>query len=314
MYTKFVTVKELMSKLNYEQITGDENSLNRKISVPDPNRPGLELTGYYQYSQRKRIAILGIKEMGYLSEMAFEDLVRSFDFITHEKTPCIVITKNLECPKILMEIASQKNFPILKTKEPTYRAIVDIVSYLDEELAESTSIHGGLMQIYGKGVLITGECGMGKSEIALELIKKGHLLVADDRVDCSLIHKNIIGSSPDVIKGMLELRGVGVINIAKMFGVASVLDKTQIDLIIHLEPWSKEKEYDRIGLEEKKYQNILGIDLPKLVIPVREGRSMAVIIESAVTNFLLASIGQSGDEEIENRVLNLIEKNYAGGR
>lgn len=313
MCDKPVTVRQLMEQFNYEQITGDEKALEREIRIADTNRPGLELTGYYQFSQRKRCVILGIKEMGYINEIGEENLTANFDFLTQEKTPCIIITKDLECPKLLFDIASRKNFPILKTKEITSKAIVDIVSYLDECLAETTNLHGGLLQIYGKGILITGESGMGKSEIALELIKKGHLLVADDRVDCCLIHKQIIGKSPEILKGMIELRGVGIINIEKMYGVASVLDKSKIDLIIHLEPWSKDKEYDRVGIEDKKYQEILGVKIPKLVIPVREGRSMAVIIESAVTNYVLSSMGQDSAKDFEQRVLNLIAKNVNGG-
>ena len=312
MFEKSVTVKQLMEQLDYEQISGDEKALERKIVVPDTNRPGLELTGYYQYSQTERCVILGNKEMGFISGMSHEALYSSFDFLTQDKTPCIIITRNLECPSKLLEIASRKNFPILRSKDKTYRAIVDIVSYLDECLAESTNLHGGLIQIYGKGVLITGESGMGKSEIGLELIKKGHLLVADDRVDCYLIHKQIVGKSPEILKGMIELRGIGIINIAKMFGVSSVLDKSNIDLIIHLEAWSKEKEYDRVGIEDKKYQEVLGVKIPKLIIPVREGRSMAVIIESAVTNYLLSSIGQDSAKEFEQRVLDLIAKNNGG--
>ena len=313
MFEKPVTVKQLMEQFDYEQITGDENSLNREIRVPDTNRPGLELTGYYQYSQRKRCVILGIKEMGYISEMTEEAQVSSFEFLTHEKTPCIIITRNLKCPDKLFEIATRKNFPILRSQDATYRGIVDIVSYLDECLAEMTIVHGGLIQINGTGVLITGESGMGKSEIALELIKKGYQLVADDRVDCCLIHKQIVGKSPEILKGMIELRGVGIVNIAKMYGVASVLDKAKVDLIIHLEPWAEDKEYDRVGIEDKKYEEILGVSIPKLVIPVREGRSMAVIIESAVTNYVLSSIGQDSGKEIEQRVYDLIAKNAKGG-
>lgn len=313
MFEKSVTVKQLMKQLNYEQITGNEKALLREIIVPDTNRPGLELTGYYQFSQSERCVILGNKEIAYISSMSEEAQNASFDFLTQDKTPCIIITRNLKCPENLFEIATRKNFPILRSKDATYRDIVDIVSYLDECLAETTNIHGGLIQIYGKGVLITGESGMGKSEIGLELIKKGHLLVADDRVDCCLIHKEIIGKSPEVLKGLIELRGIGIVNVAKMYGVTRVLDKTQIDLIIHLEPWSKDKEYDRVGNTDKKYQEVLGVKIPKLVIPVREGRSMAVIIESAVTNYVLSSIGQDSAEEFEQRAIDLITKNVNGG-
>lgn len=313
MIERTVTVKDLKENLHYEQLTGDELALDRLIQVPDTNRPGLELTGYYLNSQRERCVILGTKEMGYIRGMSHEAQFSSFDFLTQKETPCIIITRDMDCPLRLKEIADRKNFPILRSKEQTYRSIIDIVTFLDERLAPTDIKHGTLMQIYGKGVLITGESGMGKSEISLELIKKGHLLVADDRVDCYVIHKEIIGKAPKILKEMLELRGIGIINVSKMFGVSSVLDKSKIDLIIHLEPWSPTQEYDRVGIEDKKYDNILGVDIPKLILPVKEGRSMAVVIESAVTNYLLSSVGQDSAKEFEQRVLDLIELNKKGG-
>ena len=236
----------------------------------------------------------------------------SFDFLTQKETPCIIITRDLACPAKLKEIAERKNFPVLLCKDKTSRAMVEVVTYLDGELAPMKTMHGVFLQIYGKGVLLTGESGMGKSEIALELIKKGHLLVADDRVDCAVIHKQIIGQAPEILKQMLEIRGVGIINVSKMFGVASVLDKARVDLNIHIEPWEPDKQYDRLGIEEKKYTDILGVQIPKLVIPVKEGRSMGVIIESAVTNYLLSSVGQDSAKEFEQRVLSLIERNKYG--
>ncbi len=312
MIKKKVTVKDLMNQLGYECITGDEKALNREIKVPDVNRPGLELTGYYLHSQRERVVLLGNKEMGFISGMSNEVQYSSFDFLTQKETPCIIITRDLACPTRLKEIAQRKNFPVLLCKDKTSRAMVEVVTYLDIELAPVNTIHGVFLQIYGKGVLLTGESGMGKSEIALELIKKGHLLVADDRVDCAVIHKQIIGQAPEILKQMLEIRGVGIINVSKMFGVASVLDKAIVDLNIHIEQWKPNKQYDRLGIEEKKYTDILGVQIPKLVIPVKEGRSMGVIIESAVTNYLLSSMGQDSAKEFEQRVLNLIERNKNG--
>ena len=312
MIQKKVYVKDLMNKLGYECITGDEKALNREIKVPDVNRPGLELTGYYLHSQRERVVLLGNKEMGFISGMSNEVEYSSFDFLTQKETPCIIITRDLACPAKLKEIAERKNFPVLLCKDKTSRAMVEVVTYLDGELAPMKTMHGVFLQIYGKGVLLTGESGMGKSEIALELIKKGHLLVADDRVDCAVIHKQIIGQAPEILKQMLEIRGVGIINVSKMFGVASVLDKARVDLNIHIEPWEPDKQYDRLGIEEKKYTDILGVQIPKLVIPVKEGRSMGVIIESAVTNYLLSSVGQDSAKEFEQRVLSLIERNKYG--
>lgn len=312
MIKKKVTVKDLMNQLGYECITGDENALNREIKVPDVNRPGLELTGYYLHSQRERVVLLGNKEMGFISGMSNEVQYSSFDFLTQKETPCIIITRGSACPTRLKEIAQRKNFPVLLCKDNTSRAMVEVVTYLDIELAPVKTMHGVFLQIYGKGVLLTGESGMGKSEIALELIKKGHLLVADDRVDCAVIHKQIIGQAPEILKQMLEIRGVGIINVSKMFGVASVLDKAMVDLNIHIEQWKPNNQYDRLGIEEKKYTDILGVQIPKLVIPVKEGRSMGVIIESAVTNYLLSSVGQDSAKEFEQRVLNLIERNKNG--
>lgn len=305
----FVKVKALVDAFEFEQITGDEKSLERPIVIADTNRPGLELAGYFENSQLKRLVILGDKEIAYIGTMSVAKQRKSFDFITKDETPAIIITKGHECPAVLKRCAKRKNFPIFLSTSPTYRLIVDIVAFLDEQLATSMCIHGGLLSIYGKGVLIRGESGMGKSEIALELIKRGHLLVADDRVDCYRIHNKIVGKAPELLREMLEIRGIGVINVSRMFGVNAVLSKTEINFQVNLEPWHQDKDYDRVGIEEKKHENILGVDIPKIVVPVREGRSMAVIIESAVTNYMLSEMGMDSAKEFEKRVLDYIERN-----
>lgn len=304
-----VKVKVLVNNFAFEQITGDVKSLERPIVIADTNRPGLELAGYFENSQQKRIVILGDKEIAYIETMSPAKQRKSFDFITNDSTPALIVTKGHECPAILKRCAKRKNFPIFLSMSPTYRLIVDMVAFLDEQLATSQSIHGGLLSIYGKGVLIRGESGMGKSEIALELIKRGHLLVADDRVDCYRIHNKIIGKAPDLLREMLEIRGIGVINVSRMFGVNSVLTKAEINFQVNLEFWKVDQDYDRVGIEEKKHENILGIDIPKIIVPVREGRSMAVIIESAVTNYMLSEMGLDSAKEFEQRVLEYIEKN-----
>ena len=291
-----VKVRTLVENFDFIQITGDDASLERPIVIADTNRPGLELAGYFENSQQKRLVILGDKEIAYIATMSVHKQRKSFDFITNEQTPAIIVTKGHKCPDVLKRYAKRKNFPIFLSSSPTYRLIVDIVAFLDEQLATSMCIHGGLLSIYGKGVLIRGESGMGKSEIALELIKRGHLLVADDRVDCYRIHNKIVGKAPELLREMLEIRGIGVINVSRMFGVSSVLPKA-------------DQDYDRVGIEEKKHENILGIDIPKIVVPVREGRSMAVIIESAVTNYMLSVMGMDSAKEFEQRVLDYIEKN-----
>ena len=304
-----VKVRTLVENFDFIQITGDDASLERPIVIADSNRPGLELAGYFENSQQKRLVILGDKEIAYIATMSVHKQRKSFDFITNEQTPAIIVTKGHKCPDVLKRYAKRKNFPIFLSSSPTYRLIDDNVALLDEQLATSMCIHGGLLSIYGKGVLIRGESGMGKSEIALELIKRGHLLVADDRVDCYRIHNKIVGKAPELLREMLEIRGIGVINVSRMFGVSSVLPKAEINFQVNLEPWKADQDYDRVGIEEKKHENILGIDIPKIVVPVREGRSMAVIIESAVTNYMLSVMGMDSAKEFEQRVLDYIEKN-----
>ncbi|MEG2707184.1 MAG: HPr(Ser) kinase/phosphatase [Erysipelotrichaceae bacterium] len=306
---KIATIKSLLDYFKFEQITGDDEAIKRSIEIADTNRPGLELAGFFDYSQAKRLVILGDKEMAYIATMDEEKQRKSFAFITNETTPGIIISKSHICPPILKEIALAKNFPILSSSFPTYRLIVDVTTYLDDLLAPSECIHGGLINIYGKGVLIRGESGLGKSEIALELIKRGHLLVADDRVDCYRSHNRIIGKAPELLTGMLEIRGIGIINVSRMFGASSVLPKTEVDFEVKLEKWQDGADYDRVGIEDKKYENILDVNIPKIIVPVREGRSMAVIIESAVTNFTLSEMGMDSAKEFEQRVLDYIKKN-----
>ena len=304
-----VKLRLLMEEFQFEQINGDAQSLERMITIADTNRPGLELAGFFQNSQLKRLIILGDKEIAYIQTMSEEKQLKSFDFLTSDVTPAIIITKSHPCPPILKKVAEQKNFPIFSSASPTYRLIVDIVTFLDEQLSPNTNLHGCLLSIYGKGILIRGVSGLGKSEIALELIKRGHILIADDRVDCYRIHNSIIGKVPELLRDMLELRGVGVINVARMFGVSSVAEKTKIDFQVTLEQWDYNQVYDRVGIEDRKYEDILGIKIPKIVIPVREGRSMAVIIETAVTNFMLSEMGLNSAREFEQRVLDYIKQN-----
>lgn len=300
-------ISDFKKFFNLTQITGNDEALNRWAIVPDINRPGLELAGYFEHTEPRRIIILGTKEMSYMSEVP-EDLLRErLERLTDEYSPAIVISKNMECPEILREIAESKNFPILISDQPTYRLMVDVVSYLDEKLAPSDNIHGVLLSIYGKGVVITGDSGVGKSETALELIRRGHVLVADDRVDVTRIHNTIFGKAPEILRGMLEIRGIGIIDVTKMFGASSSLDNSEIDVIIHLEKWDDQKQYERVGIEEEVLENILGLEIPKTTIPVRDGRNIAVLVESAVTNFNLKLRGINSAKEFEQRVYDFIK-------
>lgn len=301
-------IAEFAKYFNLEQLTGNQEAINRWAIVPDINRPGLELAGYFEFTEPKRIMIMGTKEISYMKTLEPEILRDRLEKITDEYTPAIVISKNQQAPAILIEIANRKNFPVFASNLPTYRLMVDIVAYLDEQLAPTDNIHGVLLSVYGKGVLITGESGMGKSETALELINSGHVLVADDRVDVYRIHNTLIGQAPDLLKGMLEIRGIGIIDVAKMFGASTILNKSAVDFIIHLEKWDEQKEYTRVGIEEEIFETFLDIPVPKIIIPVREGRNMSVLVESAVSNFNLRLQGFNSAKEFEKRVFDYIQQ------
>ena len=293
---------------NLTQISGDEEALNRWAIVPDINRPGLELTGYFEHSEPRRIVVMGTKEISYINTVDAETLRDRFERLTDEFSPAIVISKNLECPAILKEIADRKNFPIFVSNLPTYRLMVDIVTYLDEQLAPSDNLHGVLLSIYGKGVIMMGESGVGKSETALELIRRGHLLVADDRVDVRRVHNSLFGQAPELLKGMLEIRGIGILDVAKMFGASSLMSETQVQFIIHLEKWDDDKAYARVGIEEETFETILDLNIPRITIPVKDGRNIAFLVETAVTNFSLKQMGINSAKEFEQRVYDYIKQ------
>ena len=310
MPKKSVLVKVLIERYpGLTQVTGDEKSLEREILVPEINRPGFELAGFFQHSDFRRAVVFGEKEMAFIDQMSEEDQRTRFNCLLDDLTPVIVIAKNYQCPPILKEIADKKNFPIMLTAQATGRFSVALSAFLDEKLAPETLMHGVFLNIYGKGVIIKGDSGIGKSEIALELVKRGHLLVADDAVELYQIGQQIIGKSPAVLQNLLEIRGIGVIDVAKMFGVGAVLEKDQVDMIIQLERWVPSKEYTRIGIEDKQVvETILGVDVDKLVIPVTGGRSMSVVIEAAVMNKRLKELGYDSSREFVNRILANIEK------
>lgn len=305
-----VVVKDLVEKFMWKVITGDAKALQRPLTQVDTNRPGLELAGYFPGTQVKRLVVLGEKEMGYIhTEMDEISQRRAFEYLTGPKTPAIVISNGNECPEILKEIAERKNFPVFVSNEKTSLVIVNVTNYLDERLAKSVIIHGELVRVHGVGVLITGHSGMGKSEIVLELIQRGHQLVADDRVDCFRIHNQLIGRPTPMIEGFMELRGVGIIDVEKMYGIAAITKQTNVDLMITLEPFKTTSDYDRVGIEEKEYQEILGIKILEMRIPVSAGRPMATIIETAVMNYLLLAQGTDSAKEFEEKVLQEIANN-----
>lgn len=309
--SKSITVEKLIGDNSiYQQVTGDQKSLQRPIYVAEINRPGFELAGFFKHSDFRRIIILGDKEAAFISEMAIERQKEIFPCIINEETPCIIIAKGNDCPSILKEIAEVRNFPIFITNNATGRVSIELTNLLDEALAPETLIHGVFLNIYGKGVIIKGDSGIGKSEIALELVKRGHLLVADDAVELYHLGQSIVGKAPEVLMNLLEIRGIGVIDVSKMFGISSILDKETVDVVIQLDRWVPSKEYTRIGVEENDaIEEILGVKIPKVVVPVTSGRSMSVIIEAAVMNMRLKEYGVDSSKEFVDRILQNIDKN-----
>ena len=305
---KSIKLKDLMNLSLFEQVSGNEEALEREIYVAEMNRPGFELAGFFKHTDFRRIILFGEKEMAFVKEMSKEAQLACFSKLVNDETPCIIIAKGNPCPEILKNIAIKRNFPIFETKQFTGRISIELTAALDEALAPETLIHGVFLNIYGKGVVIRGDSGIGKSEIALELVKRGHLLIADDAVELYHIGQNIVGKAPTVLKNLLEIRGIGVIDVSKMFGVASVLEKDNVDLIIQLDRWLPSREYTRIGAEEDDdKEEILGVMIPKIVVPVTGGRSMSVIIESAVMNMRLKDSGFDSSKEFVNRILENIK-------
>ncbi len=314
-YTNRCTMRKVKEYFKFEQLCGNDDALNRWVVVPDLNRPGLELSGFFEHTEPRRIVVLGDKEMAYIQTMNDEHQRYVFEKLTDGWTPSIIITRSHDCPPILMDVAKSKNFPIFRTILKTYQLMVDVISYLDEQLSESDTIHGVLINVYGKGVLITGESGMGKSELGLELIRKGHVLIADDRVDVRRIHNTIYGSAPELLKGYRELRGIGIIDVERMFGASALLDSMRIDFVVYLEKWQDGKAYKRVSIDSQFSMPILGIDIPKMVFPVKEGRNLSVLIEAAVTDFTLKEKGIDAAKSFDDRVYNyIVQQNQENGR
>lgn len=300
-YTKKVTIREIVQFFKFEQLTGDDHALDRWTVVPDINRPGFELCGFNRITEPRRIVVIGNKEIEFIATMTEQQQRERYPMLTDGLTPAIIITKNNELPPVLKEIAEATNFPILRTSLETYRLIADIITFLDENLAKEDTMSGVLMDVYGKGVLLVGESGMGKSETALELIRRGHILIADDRVDVQHIHNKIFGHAPEIIKGMLEIRGIGIIDVEKMFGASALGEKKQIDLVIQLAQYDPESEYNRIGDEAQRFTRVMGVLVPTVILPISAGRNVAVLIESAVTNYRLQEVGFNSAVEIRGR-------------
>lgn len=277
-----VTVEKLIKDFDLEVL--NEGEPGRIISVNDINRPGLQLAGFYNYFAPERIQLIGKAEWSFLDDMQAELRKKRLNKYFKFEMNCIIITRGLEPHDEFMDAARKKNIWVLRSDLVTTKLISKITIYLADKLAPETRLHGVLVDVYGLGILITGESGIGKSETALELIKRGHRLVTDDAVDIKEIDRELIGFSPKVTIGMLEVRGIGIIDVSALYGLSSILQEKDIKLVMHFEHWKDDNDYDRLGINSE-YMEILGVPVRKLTVPVRPGRNIAVIIEAAAANF-----------------------------
>ena len=301
-----ITPKEFAKALGLEVILPEQQrSIN--ITEADLCRPGLQFAGYFDIFASARPQVIGKTEMAYLNDLP-EDVrsARLQRYFSYE-IPCIVIARGMDCPDALLEQAKMHSVPVYRTQEETSAFTGKAIAYLNEAMAPRVTQHGVLVDVFGVGVLITGESGVGKSECALELIKRGHLLVADDVVDIARVGHKLRGESPEIVRDFMELRGIGIVDIKLIFGIGAILRKKTVDMVIHLEFWTPGKDYDRLGAKDKTME-ILGVPVPLINVPVRSGRNLAMIVEIAARNWRLKNEGYNAVSELDRRLENLYGK------
>ena len=304
-----VALTKVINNFALETVYLPEDIESREVRSADINHPGLVLSGYSDLFDKERIQLIGYTEHKYLTDFGDEKRDEAFDRLCTLEPCCIIFTSKLPIPESLVRIAKAHKVPILRTELRTSYFSYALIAYLNVELAPRITRHGVLVEVYGEGVLILGDSGVGKSETAIELIKRGHRLIADDAVEIKKVSsKALVGSAPDIIKHMVELRGIGLVDVGRIFGMGAIKETEKIDLVVSFEPWEKGKFYDRIGLETD-YIEILGIKLPSLTIPVRPGRNLAVILEIAAMNFRQKRLGYNAAEEFNKRLEEQMKKN-----
>ena len=304
--TYTVELIKLIETMELENCTPNINVTDILISQSDVYRPALQLAGFFDYFDSNRIQVIGQVEYTYMEKIGKEHSVEMIKKMMEYQVPCFVFCRNLEVSEEIIKLADEHKVPIFKTKKTTSAFVAEVIRWLNVELAPRISVHGVLVDVYGEGLLIMGESGIGKSEAALELIKRGHRLVSDDVVEIKRVSDiTLIGTAPDITRHFIELRGIGILDVKNLFGVESVKDTQSIDLVIKLEEWSKDQEYDRLGLEEE-YTEFLGNKVVCHSIPIRPGRNLAVICEAAAVNYRQKKMVYNAAQELYNRVTNNI--------
>lgn len=306
---EYVALTRLIEKMKLDNLTPEVNVKGIRLTQPDINRPALQMTGFFEHFDATRLQVIGFVEYTYMETLSDERKKEIYEELMSYDIPAVVFCRELQPDALFKQIATEHKVPVLSTKKSTSGFMAEAIRWLNVKLAPCISVHGVLVDVYGEGVLITGESGIGKSEAALELIKRGHRLVTDDVVEIRKVSDDtLIGTAPDVTKHLIELRGIGIVDVKALYGACAVKDTSNIDLAIRLEDWDKDKEYDRLGLEET-YTEYLGNKVVCHTIPIRPGRNLALICESAAVNHRQKKMGYNAAQELYNRVqANLAKK------
>ncbi len=304
-----VTVKMLVDKLKLKVVYGNEELLAKAITTADISRPGLEMTGYFDYYSPERLQLVGMKEWTYLKTMTANNRYSVFANIFRKETPAVIVARGLEIPEEMLQAAKENGVAVLQGRNSTSSLSGDMSWYLNSQLAERTSVHGVLVDIYGMGVLIQGDSGIGKSETALELVKRGHRLVADDRVDVYAKDEGTLWGEPaEILLHLLEIRGVGIIDVMSLYGASAVRDSSQVQLCICLEHFENDEVFDRLGNNNEEIE-LQGVKIPRIRIPVKTGRNVSVVIEAAAMNYRAKQMGYDATKTFKDRLTDLISKN-----
>lgn len=308
---EYVGLDKIIKDLNWEVVYEADNIQEVKIYSSEIIRPGLQMVGFYEKYSPERLQIMGSAEWYYYNELDPVSRYESIDKLFSCPIPCMVLTRDLPVFPELIELAKKHNRTILRTHKVTSKLINQFISYIDLLLAPEVTLHGVLIEVYGMGVLIMGKSGVGKSETALDLVIRGHRLVSDDTVDIKKVEEGLRGEAPDLTRHFMEIRGIGILDIERLYGVSAVKPFEYIDLVVELEIWDASKEYDRIGLDEE-YMDILDVKVSKVTVPVRPGRNIGMIVEVAARNFRQKGLGYSAAEELNNRIRAKIENRKKG--
>ena len=303
-----ISLQRIIDKMKLTNLTPEIDITNIKITQPDINRPALQMAGYFEHYESTRLQIVGFVEYTYMESLEEARKLEIYEELLNHPTPGIVFCRDLVPDPLFLEIAKKHGIPLLSTSKATSAFMAEVIRWLNVKLSPCITVHGVLVDVYGEGVLITGESGIGKSEAALELIKRGHRLVTDDVVEIRKVsEETLIGKAPTVTKHFIELRGIGIVDMKTLFGVSSVKEDQEIDLVIKLEEWSKEKEYDRLGMEEE-YTEYLGNKVVCHTLPIRPGRNLAIICEAAAVNHRQKKMGYNAAQELYKRVQASLQK------